>query len=182
MNSPRVCKEKKRKEKKKSELLQHQIIRSVLTHSTAYGLMRIRAVRQSRRRGSHVMMRTQSSGETEAAQPIGQSRLGGGVVLTSVTWPIAHRAQRVDEPGGRRVSQKSTSRSSMRMRGLKPGTEREGRAWRRGEGGRDSQKNTAQGERFGEWGSPGEGHASSSQLTLFIQSFWKSVRKGAGEG
>lgn len=81
------------------------------------------------------MMRTQSSGETEAAQPIGQSRLGGGVVLTSFTWPIAHRAQRVDEePGGHRVSQKSTSHSSVRMRGLKPGTEREGRAWRRGEG------------------------------------------------
>lgn len=105
----------------------------MLTHSAAYGLMRIRAGQEE---GSHVMMRTQSSGETEAAQPIGQSRLGGGVVLTSVTWPIAHRAQRVDEPGGRRVSQKSTSRSSVRMRGLKPGTEREGRAWRRGGAGR----------------------------------------------
>lgn len=56
--------------------------------------------------------------------------------MTSSTWPIAHRAQRVDEGGGRRVSQKSTSRSSVRMRGLKPGTEREGRAWRRGGAGR----------------------------------------------
>lgn len=106
--------------------------------------------------------------------------------MTSVTWPIAHRAQRVDEPGGRRVSQKSTSRSSVRMRGLKPGTEREGRAWRRGQGGETHRKTPQRGsvsESGGHRGKVTRAPASSRfSFRVFGKAFGREPVRAEEEG